>query len=71
MSRQSQAVNLDWLLPMPGLGLTEASCCLSESIYKVVKLASRLAIHMEKPLLTAVNWVGWSLRGSPRWVKPC
>ena len=30
--RQSQALNLGWLLLMPGLGLTEASCCLFDRI---------------------------------------
>ena len=31
-----------------------------------MKHEPRPAIHMEKPLLTAVSWVGWSLRGSNR-----
>ena len=30
--RQSQAVNLGWLLLVPGLGLTEVSCCIFEKI---------------------------------------
>ena len=30
--RQSQAVNPGWPLLVPGLGLTEASCCLFERI---------------------------------------
>ena len=30
--RHNQAVNLVWLLLVPGLGLTEASCCLFEKI---------------------------------------
>ena len=30
--RQSQPVNVSWLLLVPGLGLTKASCCLFERI---------------------------------------
>ena len=32
MSRQREAANLGWLLLVPGLGLTEANCCLFERI---------------------------------------
>ena len=45
--RQSQAVNLGWLLLVLGLGLTEASCCLFER-----------AIHMEKQHGLACKLVG-------------
>ena len=37
-------------LLVPGLGLTEASCCLFERIWKVVKSEPRPAIHMERQL---------------------
>ena len=32
IASRTQAVNLGWLLLLPGLGLTEASCCLFERI---------------------------------------
>ena len=48
--RQSQAVNLGWLLLGPGLGLIEASCCLFDRTYEVVKHEPRPAIPMEKQL---------------------
>ena len=35
--RQSQAVNLGWLLLVPGQGLTEGSCYLFKRIKEVVK----------------------------------
>ena len=38
------------LLLVPGLELTEASCCLFDSIEEVVRHEPRLAIHMEKQL---------------------
>ena len=47
-SQGSQVVNIRWLLPVPGLCLTEASCCLFERILEVVKHEPRPAIHMEK-----------------------
>ena len=53
--RQSQALHLGWLLSVPGLGLTEASYCLSERIYKVVQHEPRPVIHMEKQLGQACN----------------
>ena len=37
ISGESQALNLGWLLLVSGLGLTEASCCLFDRIYKVLK----------------------------------
>ena len=43
-------MNLGWLLLVPGLRLTEASCCLSERIKEVVQHEPRPAIHMEKQL---------------------
>ena len=47
---QSQAVSPGWLLLVPGLGLAEASYCLFERIWEVVKHEPRPAIHMEKHL---------------------
>ena len=55
----NQAVTLIWLL----LGLIESSSCLFERILEVVK--HELRPTMEKPLLTAISWMGWSLRESP------
>ena len=43
-------MNLSGLLLVLGLGLTEASCCLFDSIKKVVKREPRPDIHKEKPL---------------------
>ena len=43
-------MNLGWLLPVLGLGLTEASCCLFERISEVLKHQPRPTIHMEKQL---------------------
>ena len=51
ISRPSQAGNLVRLLLVLGLGLTEASSCLFERIYKVVKHEPRPAIHTEKQLV--------------------
>ena len=48
--RQSQAVNLGWLLLLRGLGITEANFCLFESIQQVMQLEPRPAIHMGKQL---------------------
>ena len=48
-------MNLGWLLLVPGMGLTEASCCMFERIKEVVKHEPRPDIHMEKSLLTV--WV--------------
>ena len=56
--RQSQAVNLGWLLLVLGLGLTEASCCMVDRIQEVVKHEPRPAIHMEKQLGWACNLGG-------------
>ena len=71
LPRRSQAVNLGWVLLVPGLGplskscglwgLTEAGWCLFERIKGVVKQEPRAAIHMEKPLLT--DWVACQLGG--------
>ena len=47
-------MNLDWLLLVLGLAVTEASCCLFNRIYEVVKQEPRPAIHMEKKL----GWAG-------------
>ena len=41
-------MNLGCLLLVLGLRLTEASCCLFERIWEVVKHELRPAIHMEK-----------------------
>ena len=50
--RQSQVVNLWCLLLLLGLGLTEASCCLFERIYKIVK-------HKPRPVTYGkAAWVG-------------
>ena len=43
-------MNLGWLLLVPCLGLTEASCCLFDRTEEVVKHESRPPIHMEKQL---------------------
>ena len=51
--RQSQAVNLGWLLLVLGLGLTEASCCMFDRILEVVKHKLRSAIDIEKSQFTA------------------
>ena len=48
--RQSQAVNLGWLLLVLGLGFTKVSCCLFERIQEVVQHEPIPAIHMEKQL---------------------
>ena len=48
--RQSQAVNLGWLLLVLILGLTETSCFLFDMVYKVVQYEPIPAIHMEKQL---------------------
>ena len=56
--REHQAVNLGCLQLVLDLGLTEASCCLFERIYKVVKHEPRPAIHMEKLLGWAYSLVG-------------
>ena len=48
--RGNHTVNLGWLLPVLGLGLTEASCCLFERISEVLKHQPRPTIHMEKQL---------------------
>ena len=63
--RRSQAMNVGWLLLVPGpwllsktyrgWGLTETGCCLFERIWEVVKHEPRPAIHMEKSWLTI--WV--------------
>ena len=53
--RRSPAVNLGWLLLVPCLGLTEASCCLFDRPEEVVKHESRPPIHMEKQL-------GWACK---------
>ena len=53
--RQSQAVNLGWLLLVPGLGLTEASCCLFERIYKVIQYSQDQLFIWKKQLGWANN----------------
>ena len=53
--RRSQAMNLGWLLLVPGLALTGASCCLFDRIEEAVKHKPRPAIHMEKQ-------VGWACK---------
>ena len=53
--RRSQAVKLIWLLLLPGVELTDASCSLFERIWEVVKYKLRPAIHMEKQL-------GWAYK---------
>ena len=47
--RGNHTVNLGWLLPVLGLGLTEASCCLFDRIEVVVRHVPR-PFHMEKQL---------------------
>ena len=47
ISRQSQAVNLGWLLLVPGLGLAEASYCLFDRFEEVVKHEPIPDIHVE------------------------
>ena len=51
-------MNPDWLLLIPVLGLTEASCCLFGRIWEVVKHEPRPAIHMEKKLQLACKLGG-------------
>ena len=46
--RQNQAVKLIWLLLVPSLELTEASCSLFDRIQEVVSHDLRPSIHMEK-----------------------
>ena len=43
-------MNLVLLLLLSGIGLTEASCCLFERMYKAVQHEPRPAINMEKKL---------------------
>ena len=51
--KQSQTVNLGWLLLVLGLGLTEATCCLFDRIRE-----PRPAVLMEKQLGWAHNLGG-------------
>ena len=69
--RQSQAVNLGWLLLVPGVGLTEGSCYLFKWIKEVVKPESRPDIHMEKQLGWAYKLGGAESQGFPRHIKWC
>ena len=48
--RRNQAVNLGWLLLMPGLG--PLSSCLFDRIWEIVKHDPRPDIHIEKSWLT-------------------
>ena len=43
-------MNLGWLLLVLDLGITEASYCLFERIWEVVKHEARTVIDMEKQL---------------------
>ena len=58
--RQCQAVNLSVLLPVVGLGLTEASCCLFDRIEEVVKHEQR-PFKWKSCLGWPISWVRWSL----------
>ena len=46
--KQSQVVNLGWMLLVPCLGLIEVNYCFFDRIYQVVKNEPRTGIHMEK-----------------------
>ena len=59
-------MNLGWLQLVLDLGLTEASCCLFERIYEVVKHEPRPAIHMEKLLGWACKLGGAESRGTSK-----
>ena len=59
------------MLLVMGLRLTEASCCLFERMYEVVKHEPREAIHMEKQRGWTHNLGGAESLGIPRWVKQC
>ena len=59
-------MNLGCPLLVPGLGLTETSCCLFERIYKVVKDEPRPAIHMGKQFGWACKLGGVESQGISR-----
>ena len=57
--RRSRAVNLGWLLLVPGLGLTEASCCLFVHTEKQLGWACKLggaeSLEISKACLTVLG----------------